>query len=260
MPALNDDLSDFARAIVLGLEGPPQIHVACQNYDVQTAMAIYRNNYRGNLYDALAGAYPVTEQLVGKDFFRQMARQFIGQHPSRSANLYHYGAEMADFVASYEPAQGLAYLSDVAALEWACQRAYFSDDAGLLDINRLAQVAPKQYSDLILLTSPACDLVRSSYPIAAIWNAHQPVASSDFHIDLESGSCNALVSRKNHVVMVSELAEPDAAWLQTIQTGIALGEATAATLEHYPDFDLQAVLLNMVARGVLSDIGLGTMP
>jgi len=32
-----------------------------------------------------------------------------------------------------------------------------------------------------------------------------------------------------------------------------LGAATAITLEHYPDFDLQAMLLNMVAQGALSD-------
>ena len=260
MHALNNDLSDFARAIVHGEEPSSQIDTSYQHYSVTTAIEVYRNNYRGNLHDTLAGAYPVIEQLVGKDFFRHMTRQFIGQHLSRSGNLHHYGAEMANFVAAFEPAQGLAYLPDVAALEWACHRAYFADEAPTLDLVKLAQIPPEQYPDLILHTHPACYLVRSRYPIAPIWHAHQSGATCDFHIDLDSGSSNALVSRKDDVVLVSELTEADAAWLQGIQAGTPLGDATAATLEHYPDFDLQAALLKLVAQNVFANFNLGETP
>lgn len=253
MPVLSNDLSVFARAIVLGLDLSPQIRVVCPKYDVATAMAVYRNNYRGNLHDALASAYPVIEQLVGKDFFRVLTKQFIGQYPSGSGNLHHYGAEMAGFVAAFEPAQGLVYLPDIAALEWSCHRAYFADDDATLDIGKLAQIPPEQYPDLILYTHPSCHLVRSRYPIAVIWHAHQADASCDFHIDLDSGSSNALVSRKDNVVQVSELTEADAAWLQSIQTGTSLGDATTATLERYPDFDLQAALQTLLQLGVLVD-------
>jgi hypothetical protein len=257
MSVLNDDLSDFARAIVRGVEPSPQITANYQHYSVDFALGVYRNNYRGNLHDTLAGAYPVIEQLVGKDFFRLLTKQFIGQHLSRGGNLHHYGAEMANFIAGFEPAQGLAYLPEVAALEWACHCAYFADDADMLDIGKLAQVPSEQYSELILHTHPACHLVRSRYPLAAIWHAHQPGANSDFRIDLNSGACNALVSRKDDVVTVSELAEADAAWLQGIQGGAQLGTAFAATQERYPDFDLQAALLNLVAHNVLTNFNLG---
>jgi hypothetical protein len=256
MPVLTDELSDFARAIVLGEEPSPQISARYAKYSAAVAIEVYRNNYRGNLHDALAGAYPVIEQLVGKEFFRRMTRQYIGQHHSHSGNLHHYGAAMADFVAAFEPAQGLPYLADVAALEWACHCAYFSADADEPDINKLAQISPDQYPALILRIHPACQLVRSRYPVAAIWHNHQPGAAGDFHIDLGSGPSNALVSRKDDVVRVSELSAADAAWLQAIQSGTALGEATAATLEQDPDFDLQAALLNLVAQDVLSDFDL----
>ncbi|MFZ1713552.1 MAG: DNA-binding domain-containing protein [Nitrosomonas sp.] len=260
MLVLNNDLSDFSHTIVRGEAPSSQINTSYQNYSVTTAIEVYRNNYRGNLHDTLAGAYPVIEQLVGKDFFRLLTRRFIGQHLSRSGNLHHYGAEMAGFVAAFEPAQELAYLPDVAALEWACHCAYFADDAATLDIDKLAQVLPEQYPNLILHIHPACHLVRSRYPIAAIWHAHQPGATGDFHIDLDSGSSNALVSRKHDVVLVNELTEADAAWLQSIQAGTQLGEATATTLEHYPDFNLQAALLNLVAQNVFKNFILGAIP
>ena len=258
MPALRDDLSGFVRTIVCGAETPAQINTVYPNYPVAVAIDVYRNNYRGNLQDTLAGVYPVIAQLVGKNFFRLMTRQFIGQNLSCSSNLHHYGAEMANFIAAFEPAQGLAYLPDVAALEWACHCAYFADDAATLDFDKLSQISPWHYADLILHTHPACHLVRSRYPITAIWHAHQPDANSDFHIDLDSGPSNALVSRKDDVVLVSELTEADAAWLQAIQAGTPLAVATATTQKRYPDFDLQAVLLHLVAQDVLIDFSLST--
>lgn len=260
MPSLNDDLSGLARAIVRGEEPSPRIATSYRHYSAAVAIEVYRNNYRGNLHDTLAGAYPVIEQLVGKEFFRCITRQFIAQHAPRSGNLHHYGEQMAAFVADFLPVKQLVYLSDVAALEWACHRAYFAGDTATLDIARLAEIAPGQYADLILHTHPSCHLVRSGYPVASIWHAHQPGANSDFHIDLDSGFSNALVSRNDNVVKVTELTAADAEWLHGIQDGSTLGEATAATLEHHPDFDLQTVLLNLVAQGVLSDFTFRTMP
>lgn len=265
MSALNDDLSGLARAIVRGEEPSSQISASYRNYPVEVAVEVYRNNYRGNLHDALAGAYPVIGQLVGPDFFRLITRRFIAQHPSRSGNLHHYGAEMPDFLAAFEPAQELVYLPDVAALEWACHRAYFAEDAGMLDIgptfiDRLAQIPPGQYADLMLHTHPSCHLLRSRYPVASIWLAHQPGADGNFHINLDSGGCHALIIRRDDVVMVSELTAAGADWLQGIQSAISLGEATAATQERYPDFDLLAALQQLIAQGVLSDLTLRTMP
>jgi len=260
MSGLSDDLTDFSGAIMRGKEPSARINASYANYSAGIAIEVYRNNYIGNLHDALAGAYPVIEQLVGKDFFRLLTRQFIAQHPSRSGNLHRYGEQMADFVAVFGPAQGLPYLSDVAALEWACHQAYFADDAATLDIVRLGQISPEQYPDLILHTHPACHVVRSAYPVASIWHAHQPGGGADFHIDLDSGASIALVSRKDDVVWVSELTEADAAWLQNIQAGIPLGDAAIATLAIYPDFALQAALSGLLAQDILTGFSLRTLP
>jgi len=256
MPALNDDLSGLAVAITHGEDLSPQINASYRNYSAEVAIEVYRNNYRGNLHDALAGAYPVMKQLVGDDFFRHLARHFISQHESHSGNLHHYGAELAGFVATFEPAQELGYLPDVASLEWACHLSYFADDANTLDIAKLGQIPSEHYPDLILHTHPSCHLVRSSFPVASIWHAHQPGADRDFHINLDAGSCNALVCRKDDVVIVSELSAADADWLQGLQRGIPLGEATSAILLRHPEFDLQAALLNLAAQGVLGDFNL----
>ena len=251
MPALNEVLSGFAQAIVHGDEAPVEIDNIYPHYSAATALEIYRNNYRGNLHDTLAGAYPLIKQLVGDEFFRYMARKFIEQYPSRSGNLHRYGAELADFLVSFEPAQGLPYLPDVAALDWACHRAYFAGDSTALDLAKLAQIPPEQYPQLILRIHPSCHQVCSRYPVVAIWRAHQPGADPDFTIDPDSGASNALVCRNDGAVIVEELSPADSNWLQAIRAGATLGDATAAALEIDPGFDLQAVLLKLVGQGVL---------
>ena len=258
MAELDDELASFARAIVSGAAPSAQIETRYANYSGEVALEVYRNNYRGNLHDALAGAYPVTKQLVGDDFFRFMARKFVEQYPSRSANLHHYGAELADFLAGFTPAQELVYLPDVAALEWACHVAYFAEDAPLLALDSLAQVAPEQYPDLLLHLHPACRILRSPYPVNAIWQAHQPGAAADFHIDLDSGAAIVLVSRMEGRVQVTDLSAAAADWLAHIQSGTPLGAAIIATLEHYPEFDLPAMLLRLAALQVLSGFELAT--
>jgi len=257
MLALHEDLHAFANTIVHGDAASPQIVPSYINYSAEIAVDIYRNNYRGNLHDALAGAYPVIKQLVGDNFFRFMAGKYTDVYPSRSANLHHYGAELATFLTAFAPAQELVYLADVAVLEWTCHVAYFADDIATLDINRLALIPPEQYPELILHIHPACRMVRSRYPVAAIWRAHQPGADCDFHIDLDSGPCIALVNRQADAVQVEELRENFSAWLQAMQDGISMGAAIDATLARYPDFDLATSLQKLVAQNILTGFNLG---
>ncbi len=253
---LRSELRLFGRAIVRG-DAPPTQFDASPHYSLDTGIEVYRNNYRGNLQDALAGAYPVIGQLVGEDFFHMLARDYISQHASRTANLFDYGAELDEFLAAYVPARSLAYLPDVAKLEWACHVAYFVADTPSFVISRLARVATDDYPSLLLHVHPACRIVPSNYPITAIWQAHQSVADNDFHIDLASGPSIALINRKDDVVNVSELTEDEACWLAAIMRGRSFGEATNTTLARFPHFNLQATLLKLVALDVLSDYSMG---
>ena len=256
MQPLHNDLSLFANAIIHGDETLPEMQREYLHYPLATALAVYRNNYRGNLHDALTGAYPVVAQLVGDEFFRFMTRTFIAQYPSRSGNLHHYGAEMASFIANFAPAQALAYLPDVASLEWACHCTYFAADVEALNLQSLAQTPLESYSSLIAQINPAARVIHSQHPIAAIWRAHQQNFESDFHINLDSGPTITLVYRRNGIVQIDDLPKADAVWLRALQTGATLGNAVAATLEHYPGFDLQSALLNLVSKEVITDLKL----
>ena len=222
-------------------------------YSLTSALNIYRNNYSGSLHEALVGAYPVVEQIVGADFFRLLAKNYIEHHPSRSGNLHEYGALLPEFLITFPPAQSLAYLADVARLDWACHRAYYAADIAPFDVARLQVIPVERYAELIWLCHPACAVLNSAYPLLTIWCAHQPGADKNFHVDLDSGGGTLLVYRTNDVVEVSALTAAVSDWLKRIQTGVTMGAAADATLAAYPDFELTHTLGNFVAQGVLVD-------
>ncbi|HSS29308.1 MAG TPA: DNA-binding domain-containing protein, partial [Usitatibacter sp.] len=111
----------------------------------EPGIAIYRRNLFANLGNALAATYPVVQRLVGDAFFREAARQYVLAHPSHSGDLNDYGASFAGFLARYPHAATLAYLADVARLEWACHESYGAPDAAPFDLADLARVGADDY-------------------------------------------------------------------------------------------------------------------
>src|SRR5262249_12480482 len=67
------------------LRGPRRAQTAAR-------LAIYRNNLHEGFINALALEFPVVQRLVGDDYFRQLAREFLHAHPSRAGDLHPIGA------------------------------------------------------------------------------------------------------------------------------------------------------------------------
>jgi len=80
---------------------------------------IYRNTFIHTLTKALRLCFPVIHQLVGQEFFAGAAQIFIGERPPRAAWLDLYGGEFPEFLGSFPPATSIAYLGDVAELDFS---------------------------------------------------------------------------------------------------------------------------------------------
>src|SRR5260370_2714307 len=103
---------------------------------------IYRNTIILGLTKALRLCYPVVQRLVGADFFDDAARRFIAEHPPRSAYLDQFGSEFPEFLRRFPPAASLAYLADVARLEWAVNCPVRALDVEPLELATLAATGP----------------------------------------------------------------------------------------------------------------------
>lgn len=204
-------------------------------------MAVYRGNVFGNWADALAGAYPVTQRIVGAEFFDAMARDFARAYPSSSGDLHEYGAQLAPFLAGYAHTQDLPYLPEVARLEWLVHRAYHAADPAPFDVAHPTEAR----------IAPACALLAAEWPAASIWLAHQE-GGDPASVHLAAGAELALVHRPDWRVEVSALRPGDYHFLERLMAGAGLGAALEAAVAADAAFAPQAALAAWVQAGVIT--------
>ena len=189
-------------------------------------MEVYRRGVLANLRGALASAYPVVLRLVGEDFFDEAARQYALAVPSVSGDLSEYGAGFGDFLARYPHAAGLAYLGDVARLEWAVHESHRAADVAAFDFAALAAVAPDRQGAIRFRLHPAVRLLASPHAIVAIWEANQP--GRDGTPVRSEGPEHVLVRRAGGVSTPVALDAREWRFLETIRAGASLDQAGAA--------------------------------
>jgi hypothetical protein len=184
--------------------------------------ALYQANILENYHASLAATYPVVRRLVGDAFFREAAREYALRHRSTSGDLHGYGEAFADFLARYGPASALAYLADVACLEWACAEAYDAADGARFDFAALVEVPPERRGRIVFFLQPAARLLRSSFPVASIHEANQ--ADRDGSFSDEWKGEHVLVHREGLEVRVRTVDADVWRFLAAIDSGRSLGE------------------------------------
>jgi len=209
-------------------------------------IAVYRNNILGNYRKALAATYPVVRRLVGESFFAAVVEHFVHDYPSTRGDVNRYGSEFAMFLASYAPARDLAYLPDVARLEWAIDQASIAADAPPLDIDALAGVPAAAQGLLRFALHPSLQLVVSVHPILRIWQVNQPDHVGEDRVDLSEGGDALLVQRGRGGVCIERIGEGERAWLAAFAENATLADATALATAAEPGFDLAAALRHRV--------------
>lgn len=161
----------FRTALLGDADAPPLPEILGGAVDPAARLDIYRNNVIGNLTGALRLTYPAIERLVGAEFFAAACARYIAATPPGSADLYEYGADFSDFLAGFEPARELAYLPDVARLEWAVNQALHASRAPAIDAAALADLPAEAQADLRFTAHPTLSLLTLTHPAGAIWEA-----------------------------------------------------------------------------------------
>ncbi len=257
MPALRELQYRFGAAIRDGNTGAVESFIRAAGIEPARRIAIYRNNWHENSLATLTAAYPVLKRLVGDDYFRQLAREFQGLHPSRSGNLQHLGAPLAEMLGRRFARTEFAYFADIARFEWAYQESLVAAEHGALDVERLATVPEANLPFLGFVLHPAIRLVRSDFPVLTIWSAHQPgadgAAIDTTTIDLNAGGENVLLRRTQREVEMRRLPSAEFAFLESLAHGSSLAGAADDASAIDAEFDLMQVLQRYVGLAVLVD-------
>ncbi|HKY03113.1 MAG TPA: DNA-binding domain-containing protein [Burkholderiales bacterium] len=209
---------------------------------VENRLALYRGNVLAARTKALTAAYPVVAQLVGDEFFEALAARYMRSHPAISGDLNEYGSAFGDFLTHFDAVAELPYLPDVARLEWQAHRSHYAADSEAMTLEQIAEIPAATQVEIRFILRPTCALLRSDYPIAAIWQVHQPRYTGSMDIDLDSGSHFALAHRPQWRVEVRALTVGEYFFLNSLNDDEPLGHAVEIALMQDATFDLNASL------------------
>ena len=107
-------LEDFQKNFISGLLADDK---------ADSRLDVYRTIVAENHRSALSDTYPVCEQLVGPDYFKVLAWNYLLKFPTGEADLNLYGKDfpvfLGEWFTDYSPYNELLYLKDISVLEWA---------------------------------------------------------------------------------------------------------------------------------------------
>lgn len=199
--------------------------------------AVYRNNVAASLTEALELSFPAIVKLIGEGNFRILAGVFLRQHPPSVPMLSQYGAEMPVFLGTFQPLAHLGYLPDVARLEQALRLSYHAADSAPIDPASLGALPPEALATTRFTLAPALRLLRSSWPIHAIWA-----------FNLEDGpkpppeAQNVLVLRPEFDPELTVVSNGTSDFIEALLAGQTLTDANDLALAVEPEFDLSQAL------------------
>ena len=229
--AFLEALLDAARPVPEGLidgQGAP----AGRRYNV------YRNNVAVSLTEALKTGFPIVTKLLGDRNMTGLAGQYLRAHPPVSPLMMFYGESLPAFIAAQPQLERYGYLPDIARLELAIRRAYHAADAAPIDPVEMSRLSPEALNGVGLHLAPAVQVVRSPWPIHAIWRANT-----------EDGAPKPCPEAQDVVVLrpgfdpePRRLQAGGAVCLAALREGATLGAAHEAGLADCPGFDLSALL------------------
>lgn len=248
MPALRELQTAFAHALLGGEASAALAAVLGDGTTPEARLAVYRNNVMVSLKDVLKGTFPVVLRLVGERFFLYATEDFILRHPPRRPCLDEYGAGFGDFLEAFPPCRELAYLPDVARLEWLLHAARTAPEVEPLAPRALTGLDAHAFADAVLTLAPSLGYLASPWPVDRIWRANRHAEDGGV-VRLDGGGVWLEIRRSESGIGFRTLDPATFAFRKALADGDVVVDATDAALAAEPDFDLAGALRALFREG-----------
>lgn len=248
-PALLELQGQFMTALYAG-DAVAADTIAGNGLEPAARLRIYQHSSEAIHTAALRTTYPAVLALVGEAFFDQSARGYRRVHASRSGNLQAFGATFADYLQTLPNLRTLAYLSDVARLEWLRQESALSAVAEPFAAADGAQAPADADTPARLSLHPSVRLLASQHAVLTIWRyATHPI---DDGLTLPEKGEHVVLWRDDGEIAMAALDAASFACVTTLADGGTLDDADIAARKQDPDFDLTACLASLVSNRLVA--------
>jgi hypothetical protein len=219
----------------------------------QPGFAVYRNTVTKGCIDALQANFPSIARLVGDEWFRAAALEHVRAEPPRSPVLLEYGAGFARFLETFEPADELPYLPDVARLDRFWTEAHVAADDPVLAPAAISALAPGELETARL--RPHCAARWQPFdaqPIFTIWQRNRNADDDQSGIEWQGEA--ALITRPHGAVEARRIDAATCAFLDACAAEGTLATAALAALEVDPQADLAQLMALLLEAGAFSEL------
>lgn len=243
-------MTRFHQAFSLALEGRFDALWPDLEPDERTlgALAVYRNTATRGRIDALEANYPTVAQLVGRDWFRAAAREFVEAHPGSDPVLAGFGATFPDWLAAFEPAREMPFLAPSARLDRAWTEAHLATDDAVLEVEDAAA------SGLALTVRaarlhPSVRLFWFDWSAPSLWLAHR-YPELDTRLDWRPEPQGLLIHRPRGDVQARHVSRAEWVFLDACRKSRAFGVAALAASATRPSPHIPTLFSRLLRDGV----------
>ena len=217
----------------------------------QPGFAVYRNTVVRGLVDAIVANHPAATRLVGDDWLRAAAGDYVRAHPPRDASLLAYGADFGAFLERFAPAAALPWLPAIVRLDGLWREAHGARDDATLDAGALAAPDPATLARATLVPHSAARWAWSdTIPVHALWSRNR--ADGADLSDVAWKGEGVLLTRPAHDVRWREVDRACCAFLDACAAGDRIADAVAAALAVDADADLAQLMAALLDAGAFA--------
>jgi hypothetical protein len=252
MPALADVQADVRDALLTGDStalGP--LLVGGRNG--RKRLAIHQRHYKASLVTALLDRFPATVWLVGSEFVRHAAQQFVQEHPPTRPCIAEYGEHFPAFLTAQTGAHELPYLGQFAALEWHLGRLSLAVDVPGPKRANLSGFDPGALTEAKIAVQPGAHFLSTQWAVDELMSLYLTDQAPNQFM-LEAGDVWLQVRGCRGELRMNRLAHADFAFRAALATGQTLGDAAMSAIEVDAAFDPGLALLTLLDERLVMTI------
>jgi Putative DNA-binding domain len=216
-------------------------------------LAVYLNNYRGQLMTCLAQSFGAVRAWLGDTAFDGAAATHIDRRPPHSWTLDAYAIEFPDTLDTLYPQD--PEVAELASLERDLGLAFVARDAAQLTLPDIAHI---DWSSAILELAPAFSLLPVTTNAGAIWAAIEGGQTPPAAAILDVPAVIA-IWRKGYSPTFRTLDAVEARAMFMLTDGRTFGEICAALVHEVGEVDGPPVVGNLLARWITEGM-IGSVP
>jgi len=240
-------------------EHPLSSQLVASNFRPEQLISIYRNNFVISLRELLEQLFPITQALVGNDYFTQASRQFIQSCPLIQPHLNQYGGDFVGFLEELKALEKMPFVVQMAQLEWHLDRISHIYYQPNFDFDGLAQIGEDQYLNIHFSLANTCHLQTSSMDLIALHkdlsvSQKNSLSASTEDVNYQQESYILALQNQQGESALMPISQQHWAWLTGLKNGLTLVELCA--IKNTDIAPLMAQITDWIALGCIDGFSL----